>query len=151
MHNRYLISVLPMKFLFFFICSLIYLSSHAQQEWKMHTIDDTSFGADGTKIYDVNRDGYLDIISGWEQGNVARLYLNPQQVDQDWPFIEVPAPQVEDALVVDLDEDGFITREEWLGTDAVFDALDANKDGKITPEEMGAGLGAVLQLAKTSA
>lgn len=51
----------------------------------------------------------------------------------------------------DLDGDGFITREEWLGTDAVFDALDANKDGKITPEEMGAGLGAVLQLAKTSA
>ncbi len=50
--------------------------------------------------------------------------------------------------VYDLDGDGFITREEWLGTDAVFDALDINKDGKITPEEMGAGLGAVIQLAK---
>ncbi|NJO77098.1 MAG: transaldolase [Cyanobacteria bacterium RM1_2_2] len=50
--------------------------------------------------------------------------------------------------VYDLDGDGFITREEWIGTDAVFDALDANKDGKITPEEMGAGLGAVLQFAK---
>jgi transaldolase len=50
--------------------------------------------------------------------------------------------------VYDLDGDGFITREEWLGTDAVFDALDANKDGKITPEEMGAGLGAVLHLVK---
>jgi transaldolase len=44
----------------------------------------------------------------------------------------------------DLDGDGFITREEWLGTDAVFDALDTNQDGKITPVEMGAGLGAVL-------
>ena len=41
----------------------------------------------------------------------------------------------------DLDGDGFITREEWLGTDAVFDALDINHDGKITPAEMGAGLG----------
>jgi transaldolase len=50
--------------------------------------------------------------------------------------------------VYDLDGDGFITREEWLGTDAVFDALDINRDGKITPEEMGAGLGAVLQLAQ---
>ena len=47
----------------------------------------------------------------------------------------------------DLDGDGFISREEWMGTDAVFDALDVNKDGKITPEEMKAGLGAVLQVA----
>lgn len=52
--------------------------------------------------------------------------------------------------VYDLDGDGFITREEWLGTDAVFDALDINKDGKITPEEMGAGLGAVFQLVQVS-
>lgn len=50
--------------------------------------------------------------------------------------------------VYDLDGDGFITREEWLGSDAVFDALDINQDGKITPEEMGSGLGAVVQLAK---
>jgi len=48
----------------------------------------------------------------------------------------------------DLDGDGFITREEWLGTDAVFDAIDINHDGKITPEELGAGLGAAFQLAK---
>jgi transaldolase len=48
----------------------------------------------------------------------------------------------------DLDGDGFITREEWLGTDAVFDALDEDHDGKISSNEMNAGLGAVLQLAK---
>lgn len=47
----------------------------------------------------------------------------------------------------DLDGDGFITREEWLGTDAVFDALDQDHDGKITPAEMGSGLGAILQMA----
>ncbi|WP_298612382.1 transaldolase [uncultured Thermosynechococcus sp.] len=50
--------------------------------------------------------------------------------------------------VYDLDGDGIITREEWLGSDAVFDALDANHDGKVTPEDMGAGLGVVLHLAK---
>ncbi|CAN1213311.1 transaldolase [Tumidithrix helvetica PCC 7403] len=47
----------------------------------------------------------------------------------------------------DLDGDGFITREEWMGTDAVFDALDRDRDGKITPVEMGTGLGAILQMA----
>ena len=35
-----------------------------------------------------------------------------------------------------------------MGTDAVFDALDINRDGKITPEEIGAGLGGLLHLAK---
>lgn len=50
--------------------------------------------------------------------------------------------------VYDLDGDGFITREEWLGADAVFDALDVNKDGKITPEEISAGLGAAFHLAE---
>jgi transaldolase len=47
-----------------------------------------------------------------------------------------------------LDSDGFITREEWLGTDAVFDALDINHDGKITPADMGVGLGAAFHLAE---
>lgn len=49
--------------------------------------------------------------------------------------------------VFDLDGDGFITREEWAGTDAVFDALDMNGDGRITAEEMGAGLGAAFRLS----
>lgn len=47
----------------------------------------------------------------------------------------------------DLDGDGFITREEWLGTDAVFDALDLDHDGKLSPAEIGSGLGAAFQLA----
>lgn len=48
----------------------------------------------------------------------------------------------------DLDGDGFITREEWLGSDAVFDALDHDHDGKLSPQDIGTGLGAVLQLAQ---
>ena len=31
--------------------------------------------------------------------------------------------------------DGFITREEWLGTDAVFDALDVDHDGNTSPRQ----------------
>ncbi|MEM1369051.1 MAG: transaldolase [Cyanobacteria bacterium P01_H01_bin.15] len=47
----------------------------------------------------------------------------------------------------DLDGDGFITREEWLGTDAVFDALDEDHDGRISPAEISAGLGGLVKLA----
>jgi transaldolase len=43
--------------------------------------------------------------------------------------------------VYDLDRDGAITREEWAGLDAVFDALDTDGDGRITPAELAAGLG----------
>jgi transaldolase len=52
--------------------------------------------------------------------------------------------------VYDLNGDGFITRDEWMGSDAVFDALDSDHDGRVSPEEMGSGLGAVLQIAQTN-
>jgi transaldolase len=48
--------------------------------------------------------------------------------------------------VFDLDGDGFITREEWGGSQAVFAALDLDGDGRITPDEMAAGLGAAQLL-----
>jgi transaldolase len=48
----------------------------------------------------------------------------------------------------DLDGDGFITREEWTGSLAVFLALDVDADGRITPEEMAAGLGGAFVLAQ---
>jgi transaldolase len=50
----------------------------------------------------------------------------------------------------DLDGDGFITREEWAGIDAVFDALDSDHDGKITVAEMSAGLGAAFRLTSVA-
>ena len=46
----------------------------------------------------------------------------------------------------DLDGDGFITREEWAGSPAVFAALDTNGDGKVSPEELAARLGAAFVL-----
>jgi transaldolase len=50
-------------------------------------------------------------------------------------------------LLNDLDGDGCITREEWLGSDAVFDALDTDHDGRLLPADVRGGLGAALALA----
>jgi len=51
-------------------------------------------------------------------------------------------------LLNDLDGDGCITREEWLGSDAVFDALDTDKDGRLAPEDVRGGLGAALSVRR---
>jgi transaldolase len=52
-------------------------------------------------------------------------------------------------LLNDLDGDGCITREEWLGSDAVFDALDTDKDGRLVPQDVQGGLGAALAVGRS--
>ncbi|MCC5936327.1 MAG: VCBS repeat-containing protein [Lunatimonas sp.] len=101
--------------LFFLLLVLPYGGIFAQskafsdgQPWKMHVIDDTSLGADGAKLADVNGDGFPDLVSGWEEGGVSRLYINPGRSGADWTYVEVPSPDVEDAFAVDLDGDGFM-------------------------------------------
>lgn len=77
--------------------------------WKRHVIDASSRGADGTRLMDVNRDGHLDIATGWEQGGLVRVYLNPgpKAVRKAWPAVSVgQARNVEDAVFADLDHDG---------------------------------------------
>ncbi|MBE3100010.1 MAG: VCBS repeat-containing protein [Planctomycetes bacterium] len=77
--------------------------------WPLHVIDNTSRGADGVKLADANRDGLPDIVTGWEEGGVVRVYLNPgpAKAKAPWPAVTVGrAPNVEDALFVDLDGDG---------------------------------------------
>jgi len=102
---------MPVKLLFgLTIVTILQLTSaYAQMTfpWQRHTIDDTSFGADGTKVCFADRDSLPDIITGWEQGNVTRLYFHPGDLTKKWSYVEVPSPAVEDALVVDLDQDGF--------------------------------------------
>ncbi|MFW5831281.1 MAG: FG-GAP repeat domain-containing protein [Prolixibacteraceae bacterium] len=85
------------------------INSLNQKPWKRHTIDDSSFGADGTRICYANADSLPDIVTGWEQGNVARLYFNPgkEKLLLPWPYLEVPGLELEDAFAVDIDSDGF--------------------------------------------
>ncbi len=77
--------------------------------WVRHTIDSSSKGADGVRLADVNHDGLPDIVTGWEEGGVVRVYLMPQRqrVRLPWPQVTVgEVPSVEDAVFVDLDSDG---------------------------------------------
>ncbi len=77
--------------------------------WARHVIDDSSRGADGVRLADVNSDGLQDITTGWEQGGRVRVYLNPGagRSKDRWPAVtvgEVAGP--EDAVFADLDGDG---------------------------------------------
>ncbi len=83
----------------------------AQAVWSRHIIDNSSKGADGVRLADVNGDGLLDIATGWEQGGIVRAYINPghARVKQRWPAVTAgPATNVEDAVFVDLDGDGAV-------------------------------------------
>jgi len=83
--------------------------SAAGETWKRHTIDNTSRGADGVKLGDFNRDGLTDIVTGWEEGGVVRVYVNPgtAKAHDAWPQITVGhVKDVEEAIFTDLDGDG---------------------------------------------
>ena len=79
------------------------------EPWALHIIDGSSKGADGVKLADANKDGLLDIATGWEQGEMTRVYLNPgyKKADRPWPAVTAGlSPSAEDAVFVDLDDDG---------------------------------------------
>ncbi len=84
-------------------------TAHEQGAWARHTIDSTSDGADGVRLADFNRDGRPDIVTGWEEGGLVRVYLHPgnEKARQPWPQVTVgQLNSVEDAVFADLDGDG---------------------------------------------
>ena len=77
--------------------------------WQRHTIDASSRGADGVKVADANGDGLMDVVTGWEEGGVVHVYIHPgyEHVKAPWPRIVVGrVPHVEDAMFIDVDNDG---------------------------------------------
>lgn len=97
-----------MKVIVFLLFTCVY-SVEAQVSWQLHVIDNSSSGADGVKISDINHDKKPDIVTGWEEGGYTKLYLHPgvQNVKEKWPAIAVgKTPNVEDAVFADMDNDG---------------------------------------------
>ena len=80
-----------------------------KEVWTRHIIDDGISGPDGVRIGDLNNDGLPDIVCGWEEAGVTKVYLNPgpKESKKRWPGVVVgKTPHVEDAFFVDLDQDG---------------------------------------------
>ncbi len=81
----------------------------AADPWPRHAIDNSSRGADGVRLADVNRAGFADIVIGWEEGGVIRVYIHPEPlaVRRPWPAVTVGRVRwPEDAVFADLDGDG---------------------------------------------
>jgi len=88
---------------------LAFAAGAVAEPWRRHTIDASSRGADGVRTADVNGDGRLDITTGWEEGGVVRVCINPgpAKVRAPWPSVTVgKVRSPEDAVFVDLDGDG---------------------------------------------
>lgn len=81
------------------------------EQWTRHAIDDTSKGADGVKLGDLNNDGLPDITTGWEEGSSTRIYLHPgkRKVTSKWPSAIIGVtPSAEDAVFADLNGDDYL-------------------------------------------
>jgi hypothetical protein len=80
--------------------------------WK---IDTHGNGADGVHLGDINRDGLVDVVSGWEQSGDLMLYFNPGPAlvrdEIAWSQVDIsgglPIKGIEDAAFADFDLDGF--------------------------------------------
>ncbi|MAT15022.1 MAG: hypothetical protein CMJ46_07105 [Planctomyces sp.] len=91
-----------------FACSNGFGQEWVGEPWRRHTIDNSSRGADGVRLLDVNLDGLADIATGWEEGGEIHVCLNPgkENVKSPWPTIVVgTAAAPEDAVFCDLNSD----------------------------------------------
>ncbi|MDX1564146.1 MAG: prolyl oligopeptidase family serine peptidase [Phycisphaeraceae bacterium] len=85
--------------------------------WKRHAIDPAGpggnglSGADGVRMADVNGDGLMATVTGWEESRAIRICLHPgkDKAQQPWPAVTVGRiKSAEDAIFGDLDGDGAV-------------------------------------------
>lgn len=115
--------------------------AYKDQPWTMHLLDPAPpSGADGVKLADVNGDGFQDLATGFEEGGVSRIYINPgpNKSKKYWEYIELPSPDVEDAVLVDLDQDGkidLVTASEGNTNEIRFHWAPQNTNDYMSPDK----------------
>ena len=117
----------------------------ASQDIEKLSIDEASF----RQMHEQDRmsnEKLSEGITGFSKAIVALERLLANRI-AELDGQKIPHRAAGDVFAIyDLDGDGAITREEWAGTDAVFDALDVDGDGQITPAELAAGIGCAFDL-----
>ncbi|APZ94011.1 VCBS repeat-containing protein [Fuerstiella marisgermanici] len=86
-------------------------AAFAAEQWPLHTIDNSSRGADGVRLGDADCDGREDIVTGWEEGGRIRICFQPDvdSIKLPWPSIEVGrVKSPEDAVFADVNADGWL-------------------------------------------
>lgn len=91
-------------------------SSAPNIHWQKWTIDASGNGADGVHTADINHDGLVDVVSGWEQSGAIKLYINPGRDrvrdTSSWSHTDISGgleiEGIEDAAFADLDLDGSV-------------------------------------------
>ena len=113
--------------------------------WNMWVIDTSGNGADGVHTGDINRDGLVDVVSGWEQSGDLMLYLNPgpagvrdtaawSRVDisggvtiegiEDAAFADLDLDGLDDAVISSIEDDTQTLGIHWLAGDNLEDPAD---------------------------
>ncbi|MEM7316424.1 MAG: VCBS repeat-containing protein, partial [Planctomycetota bacterium] len=108
MTNRYKPPVFVIALLLFAgLCS----NSFGERAWPCHTIDQSSVGADGVRLADVDQDGRTDVATGWEEGGQVRVCFQPSksEIRNPWPSkIVGKVASPEDATFADVNRDGWL-------------------------------------------
>lgn len=90
--------------------------------WPRWTVASDLSGADGVRLGDIDGDGLLDAVVAWEESERVAIYRNPGPgaARSAWSRVIIGSPpSPEDAVPVDLDQDG------------ALDIVSCSEDGRL--------------------